>query len=305
MNVADLTLQADVAHWSWTIALFLWFVGIAGMGSVAYYFSRKAPLALTIIISLIVGLLFVVSHLTRWWNLPMTIFTAITEFSFNFGSWMFWGFAILSVHLVLAAVVAAANLSFLKNIPVLKIFVPLLKACNESNLFLGLFAVAGFASTVYSGFLLSTAAGVPLWNTALIPVLWVISASVATVALIELFYVLGWTDEREAAFGLRLGLGLDVMKLLAVLAFIHISLTVGTMGAQIGAARMFSGDLALMTWVGVIGIGILVPLAIGGLSLLIGKKKPLLIVSSVAALAGVLILRAVVLLAGVWEPLVV
>jgi len=301
MNVADLTLQADVAHWSWTIALFLWFVGIAGMGSVAYYFSRKAPLALTIIISLIVGLLFVVSHLTRWWNLPGTIFYAITEFTFNFGSWMFWGFAILSVHLVIAAIVAVANIPFLQRISLLRWAAVL----NESNLFLGLFAVAGFASTVYSGFLLSTAAGVPLWNTALIPVLWVISASVATVALIELFYVLGWTDEREAAFGLRLGLGLDVMKLLAVLAFIHISLTVGTMGAQIGAARMFSGDLAMMTWVGVIGIGILVPLAIGGLSLLIGKKKPLLIISSVAALAGVLILRAVVLLAGVWEPLVV
>ncbi len=301
MNVADLTLQADVAHWSWTIAIFLWFVGIAGMGSVAYYFSRKAPLAITILVSLIVGLLFVVSHLTRWWNLPITIFYAIMEFSFNFQSWMFWGFAILSVHLVLSAIVVVANIPFLQRFWFLRWAAVL----NKSNLFLGLFAFAGFGSTVYSGFLLSTAAGVPLWNTALIPVLWVISASVATVALIELFYVLGWTDEREAAFGLRLGMGLDVMKLLAVLAFIHISLTVGTMGAQIGAARMFSGDLALMTWVGVIGIGILLPLAIGGLSLLIGKKKPLLIVSSVAALAGVLFLRAVVLLAGVWEPLVI
>lgn len=301
MNVADLTLQADVAHWSWTIAIFLWFVGIAGMGSVAYYFSRKAPLAITILVSLIVGLLFVVSHLTRWWNLPITIFYAVLDLSFNFQSWMFWGFAILSVHLVFSAVVVLANIPYLQRFWFLRWAAVL----NKSNLFLGAFAFAGFGSTVYSGFLLSTAAGVPLWNTALIPVLWVISASVATVALIELFYVLGWTDEREAAFGLRLGMGLDVMKLLAVLAFIHISLTVGTMGAQIGAARMFSGDLALMTWIGVIGIGILVPLAIGGLTLLIGKKKPLLIVSSVAALAGVLFLRAVVLLAGVWEPLVI
>lgn len=301
MNVADLTLQADVAHWSWTIALFLWFVGIAGMGSVAYYFSRKAPLAFTIMGSLIVGLLLVVSHLTRWWNLPFTIFYAIMEFSFNFQSWMFWGFVILSVHLAFSAVVVLANISYLQRFW----FLRWAGVLNQSNIFLGLFAAAGFAATVYSGFLISTAAGVPLWNTALIPVLWVISASVATVAVIELFYVFGWSDEREAAFGLRLGMGLDVMKLLAVLAFIHISLTVGAMGAQIGAERMFSGDLALMTWGGVIGIGIILPLLIGAFTLMFGKKKPLLLVSAVAALAGVLFLRAAVLLAGVWEPLVI
>lgn len=301
MNVADLTLQADVAHWSWTIALFLWFVGLAGMGSVAYYFMRRAPLAFTIFGSLVVGLLLVVSHLTRWWNLPVTIFYAIMELSFNFQSWMFWGFVILSVHLAFSAVVVLANISYLQRFWFLRWGAVL----NQSNLFLMGFAAAGFMATVYSGFLLSTAAGVPLWNTALIPVLWVISASVAAVALIELFYVLGWADEREAAFGLRLGMGLDVMKLLAVLAFIHISLTVGSMGASIGAERMFSGDLAVMTWVGVIGIGILLPLAIGVFSLIFGKKKPLLVVSAVAALGGVLFLRAAVLLAGVWEPLVI
>ena len=301
MNVADLTLQADVAHWSWTIALFLWFVGIAGMGSVAYYFSRKAPLAITIFASLVIGLLLVVSHLTRWWNLPVTIFYAVLELSFNFQSWMFWGFVILSVHLVFSAVVVLANIPYLQRFWFLRWGAVL----NQSNLFLGGFAFAGFMATVYSGFLISTAAGVPLWNTALIPVLWVISASVATVAVLELFYVFGWVEEREAAFGLRIGMGLDVMKLLAVLAFIHISLTVGTMGAQIGAERMFSGDLAMLTWIGVIGIGILLPLAIGAFTLLFGKKKPLLAVSAVAALAGVLFLRAAVLLAGIWEPLVV
>ncbi|TVS13131.1 MAG: molybdopterin oxidoreductase [Wenzhouxiangella sp.] len=301
MNVADLTFQSDVAHWSWTIALFLWFVGIAGMGSVAYYFSRKAPLAITILAAMVIGLLLVFSHLTRWWNLPISLFYAVLEFSFNFQSWMFWGFLILGIHVVLAAVVVLANLPFLQRYWFLRWAAVL----NQSNLFLGLFAFVGFMATVYSGFLISTAAGVPLWNTALIPVLWVISASVATVAVIELFYVFGWAEEREAAFGLRLGMGLDVMKLLAIVAFIHISLTVGTMGAQIGAERMFSGDLAVMTWVGVIGIGIFVPLVIGAYTLVAGKKKPLLVVSAVAALSGVLFLRAAVLLAGVWEPLVI
>jgi len=67
---------------------------------------------------------------------------------------------------------------------------------------------------------------------------------------------------------------------------------------------MASGEFALMTWGGVIGIGILIPLAIGAYTVLVKKSKALLLVSSVAALAGVFFLRAVVLLAGVWEPLV-
>jgi formate-dependent nitrite reductase membrane component NrfD len=67
---------------------------------------------------------------------------------------------------------------------------------------------------------------------------------------------------------------------------------------------MASGQYAWMTWGGVVGIGILVPLAIGAYTVLRGKNKPLLALSAVSALAGVFFLRAAVLLAGVFEPLV-
>lgn len=301
MDIVDLTYQKDIAHWTWTIAAFLWFVGIAGMGSVAYLFTRNKALGLTILPAMVIGLLFVVSHLTRWWNLPIALFTAVTEFTFNFQSWMFWGFLILSVHLAFAVVVAAANLDFLKRSAIGGI----LEGLEGNRLFLTIFAFMGFIATAYSGFLISAAAGIPLWNTALIPVLWVISGGVATVALLELYHVFGWTDERVAHSGLRIGLGLDVMKLLAILAFLYIAATVSTIGAQYGAQLMISGDLAMMTWVGVIGIGIIVPIVLGLYSLLFSERKPVLALSAVAALVGVLMLRATILMAGVWEPLVV
>ena len=301
MNIADLTYQADISHWTWTIAAFLWFVGIAGMGSVAYYFVRGKALGITIFASLVIGLLFVVSHLSRWWNLPIALFNAVLEWSFNFQSWMFWGFLILSVHLVFALVVLIRHLDFLRNYSLLR----MIGDVADNNLFLGVFGAVGFMATVYSGFLIAAASGIPFWNTALIPVLWVISASVAAVALIELYHVFGWTDEKAASIGMRLGLGLDVMKLLAILAFLYIAATVGTIGAQYSADLMISGDLASFTWIGIIGIGILLPMILAVFSMKFGERKPVMFVSSIAALVGVFMLRATILLAGVWEPLVV
>ncbi len=301
MNIADLTYQADISHWTWTIAAFLWFVGIAGMGSVAYYFVRGKALGITIFASLVIGLLFVVSHLSRWWNLPIALFNAVLEWSFNFQSWMFWGFLILSVHLVFALVVLIRHLDFLRNYSLLR----MIGDVADNNLFLGVFGAVGFMATVYSGFLIAAASGIPFWNTALIPVLWVISASVAAVALIELYHVFGWTDEKAASIGMRLGLGLDVMKLLAILAFLYIAATVGTIGAQYSAGLMISGDLASFTWIGIIGIGILLPMILAVFSMKFGERKPVMFVSSIAALVGVFMLRATILLAGVWEPLVV
>lgn len=301
MNIAHLTYQADISHWTWTIAAFLWFVGIAGMGSVAYYFVRGKALGITIFASLVIGLLFVVSHLSRWWNLPIALFNAVLEWSFNFQSWMFWGFLILSVHLVFALVVLIRHLDFLRNYSLLR----MIGDVADNNLFLGVLGAVGFMATVYSGFLIAAASGIPFWNTALIPVLWVISASVAAVALIELYHVFGWTDEKAASIGMRLGLGLDVMKLLAILAFLYIAATVGTIGAQYSAGLMISGDLAGFTWIGIIGIGILLPMILAVFSMKFGERKPVMLVSSIAALVGVFMLRATILLAGVWEPLVV
>lgn len=299
MNVPGLYFQGDIAHWTWTIAWFLWFVGIAGMGSLAYFFVRRAPLAYLIFGSLAIGLVLVISHLSRWWNLPAVIFNMIINWTMNWGSWMLIGIVLLSIHLFLALILVIAHLKFSDTLKWLR----WTRTLQQNTLYLGAFGFLGVMVTVYSGFLISQAAGIPLWNTALIPVLWVISGAVAAIAVLELFYLFGWIDEKISIFGVRIGIGLDALKLLAVLAFLHVSLSVGSAGARIGALEMVSGQYALMTWLGVIVIGILVPLGIGIYTVIKGKNKPLLAVSAVAALAGVLMLRAVVLLAGAFEPL--
>jgi len=49
-----------------------------------------------------------------------------------------------------------------------------------------LLAAVGLLVTIYSGFLIAAAPGIQFWNTALIPVLWMLSASVCALALTEL-----------------------------------------------------------------------------------------------------------------------
>lgn len=300
MAPADLHFQVDIAHWGWSIAWFLWFVGIAGMGSVAYYFVRKAALSYVIFGSLAVGLVLVVSHLGRWWNLPRTLWVMVTSGIFNYTSWMIVGIVLLSVHLVLSVIIVASHIPWLQRVGWLTWTATL----SRANPYLAVYAFLGFMATVYSGFLITQAAGIPLWNTSLIPVLWVVSGSIAAIAVIELMYVFGLIESNVSSLAVRLGIGLDAIKLLAVLGFLHVALAYGSAGARIGATAMASGEYALMTWGGVIGLGILVPLAIGAYTVLVRKSKALLVVSSVAALAGVFFLRAVVLLAGAWEPLV-
>ncbi len=300
MGAADVNFQVQIAHWGWSIVWFLWFVGIAGMGSVAYYFVRKAALSYVIFGSLALGLVFVVSHLGRWWNLPRTLWTMVTNGIFNYTSWMIIGIVLLSIHLILSVVIVASHLPWTRRVG----WLTWTGTLGRSNAFLALYAFLGFMATVYSGFLLTQAAGIPLWNTSLIPILWVVSGSIAAIAVIELMYVFGLVESSVSTLAVRLGIGLDAIKLLAVLAFLHVALSYGSAGARIGATAMASGEYAWMTWGGVVVLGILVPLAIGAYTVLVGKNKALLVVSSVAALAGVFFLRAVVLLAGAWEPLV-
>jgi len=301
---SDITFQSEIAHWTWTIAFFLWFIGLGGMTSIAYYWVRKAAVSYAILVSIIVGLLFVVSHLARWWNLPIVVWTMLINLHLNYTSWMFIGVCVLSVHLVMAAILALSHMEFiLRRIPFLGFLRHVRGEHIVGNAFCVLFGIVGFVSVIYSGFLLTAAVGVPFWGTALIPVLWVLSGGIAAIALLELLYVFGYVDERVSLFGMKLGLGIDALKLFAIFSLLHVAVTLGSQGARISAEQMIWGDLALMTWGGVIGLGILVPMALSGYMLSAGKNKALIAVSAVSALAGVLLLRAAVLLAGVWEPL--
>ena len=57
----SLTPQLAAAHWGWTIAFFLWFIGLSGMLMALFYFVRDKRIALVSFVASILGCVFVLS----------------------------------------------------------------------------------------------------------------------------------------------------------------------------------------------------------------------------------------------------
>jgi formate-dependent nitrite reductase membrane component NrfD len=284
--------------WSpWLIGPFLWFAGIAGMGSVAYALmklfkveEKLRELALVVFASTVLGLLFVVADLSRPLNMPSAILSSLAQGIFLaklVRSWMTIGISLLfllllfTLLLVLRHTVASG-----------------LAKLTDAKWFLVLLAVVGFLVTIYSGFLISSAPGVPFWNTALIPVLWVISASICAIAVLKVLV----HSEAVTHLLTRAGLSLDVGELVALLALVATPLYSGPQAARESAEALVAGALAPAFWLGVVVIGALVPLALGFL-LLKKEDRRLGMAAAACALLGALILRVLVIQAGVFEAL--
>jgi formate-dependent nitrite reductase membrane component NrfD len=161
-----------------------------------------------------------------------------------------------------------------------------------------LLAAVGLLVTIYSGFLIAAAPGIPFWSTAL-PVLWMLSALVCALALTELMI----HRDDITKFIIRAGSGLKVAELIAVLALVNLAIYGGSTAAKTSGWALVCGPLAPAFWGGVVAVGILVPLAIGLVSWR-REINQLLAAVAILALIGALMLRIVVLQAGVFEPVV-
>ena len=126
-----------------------------------------------------------------------------------------------------------------------------------------------------------------------------LSASVCALALTEL--LIHRNDVTK--FTVRAGTALEVAELIAVLALVNLAIYGGTAIARTSGWALVYGPLAPAFWGGVVAVGILIPLAIGLMSLR-REIKLLLATAAILALIGALILRIVVLQPGVFEPVV-
>ena len=202
MDLSDFTAQVQAAHWGWTIALFLWLVGLSGMGMFLNNWVREKALVYVCTITGILGTLLVMSHLTRILNLPIAAIHALMEMSFNFGSWMFIGICLLVLQccLTLFYSLVFAGVIFKSE------------GCRrlvEGDWFNYAAAAVGVAATIYSGFLLTQAVGVTLWNTALIPLLWIMSGMASAMGCIELLAISGRLPHEKVLWGRRTSLWVE------------------------------------------------------------------------------------------------
>lgn len=149
--------------------------------------------------------------------------------------------------------------------------------------------------TLYTGVLLSGTANV-LWNTWLLPILFVISAMVTGIASIVLILaalrVLGWVEEEGAQIPKmeKFNSQLIILQLAVVVLFVLFKITTVPMLSIIGLGY------GLLWWIGIVGLGLVVPMVWG----LKGDAKAPQNSLGVAALVllGGFFLRYVILMAG-------
>jgi formate-dependent nitrite reductase membrane component NrfD len=162
--------------------------------------------------------------------------------------------------------------------------------------------MAALAVAVYTGFVLNTVKAVPFWNSTLLPILFVLYGIMSGFGVAVIIALSGGDIELAAAeTGSR---WLLIINAVLVAIYLWTAANRGTTGRQ-SVLEQIRGSMAGIFWVGIVVLGIIVPLLIALASYLASEISSGLLIAGVACeIAGGLALRYCVLKAGAYKPLV-
>ncbi len=154
---------------------------------------------------------------------------------------------------------------------------------------------------VYKGFVWASSKGIPLWNTPLVPVLYIAYALRGGTAALMLMAAAGSAHE-PIGFLEPIKLWLAVST--AVLVLIYIDVMRGSgMTALRSVNLMLFGRVALPFYFGAIALGLIVPIAIGGFAYFGELSPALLVLLGCLSLLGDLSIIYCIAKAGLYRPL--
>lgn len=161
--------------------------------------------------------------------------------------------------------------------------------------------VFAFAVAAYTGFLLGVVDAYPLWNNAILPVLFVISALASGLAAVNLCGLILDRENIEKMFDLKKGhVVLGVAEIIALVVMFIIVASGDPQGAA-SIQSMLTGGFAGMFWIGLVLVGLLMPLLIGAYALRASEGSQSSVALEYASECGVLVggfmLRLLVVLA--------
>ena len=162
----------------------------------------------------------------------------------------------------------------------------------------GIFA---FAQSIYTGFAVSYVSAIKVWNSAIVPVLFV-TCGVSGGLAILLAIMIGQNSAQIAHLENIIRV---VLIAFAVIVGVYLwNATYSSTAAKDAVIRLIGGVLAPLFWVGVFLFGIVIPVAISVTTYWVhDASSGLLIFAIVSEIIGGLALRFAVLKAGVYEPL--
>lgn len=291
--------------WGTIIAMYLFLAGLsAGAFLTSSYVARKYPSATTIRITgrimspvlMGIGLLLLIIDAEAGMKNPVAFIYLFT----NFNSVMTIGTYFISFFMIAAAYVAL--MEFLK------------KDFNKIGEYVGIiFAVA---TAIYTGFLIGVIGAVPLWNTSILPILFVVSALSTGIAATLLVSGIINKHVIHKVIGLKkIHLTLLISELFLIFTMFIITSSSNEIAAE-SVSSILSGEYSLLFWIGLIAIGLILPILVESVELLSARKMSNTkaglqiattgshsivgtLVTEISVLVGGFILRMLILLAAI------
>jgi len=285
--------------WGWQIPVYLFLGGmVAGFMIIAGYFTLKGHhkhsdfasfylphISLVFLTAGMFALFLDLEHKLFVWRLYLT-FEPTSPMSW--GSWI-----LLLVYPALwLNTLVSIPASFRNRIPIFDRISAqinrhpfLIKNIGTLNMVLG--GLLG----MYTGVLLSALGARPLWNSAMLWVLFLTSGLSSAAAFVHLLT----TDKTERETLAKADNGFLIFELF-VIALFFVGMLTSTAPHQAAARLLLNGPYAAVFWTFVIVLGILVPLMIQLLA--VNHRVKHTIVAPLLVIAGGLILRFVIVLAG-------
>lgn len=315
-NMAGSLAQYNEIYWPWPIALYLFLAGLSAgslMVSLLVKFNRhesntnsiwdamvKAG-ALIAPLSISVGLLLLIIDLGK----PFTFYLLLIKY--NFTSVMSIGVLCLLIYTPLAFLYALMIFEReIKNIELLKFLVPIINTIRSfarfsKNIEYVLFFLA-ICVGAYTGFLLSAISKVPLWNTPVLPLLFLVSgfsSGIAANILIGMFCFKAHLNKENIKYLLVLDLR-AIMLEIPILFLLFVGMFYSGGDSLVALKAIFNHEFySKIFWLGVFGIGLLMPVIIAFTVLKNHAYKPVyIIINSIVVLIGVVMLRFFVVYAG-------
>lgn len=164
--------------------------------------------------------------------------------------------------------------------------------------------IFAFLTIIYAGFVMASVNGIALWNTAVLPVLFLV---------LGVWGGLGLTVLTTLATGVTAGLGTveDLSRVFliafAFIVFVYLfTVRYQTSTGKVSVNAIVTGKLAPLFWIGVVLLGTALPVGVALGSWLAGVSVPVAFLSLliIFELLGDLSLRYCVLKAGLYAPLI-
>lgn len=251
--------------WGTIIGTYLF---LAGLGGGAYasatYLRIREPECVHIIrygrviapVCVIVGLVLLMVDATAGFHNPLRFALLLT----NFGSVMTWGVVFLAVFVIIALIVVVMDL---------------LGKGLKIPLWLDVAGAAfGICVCVYTGCLLGVAKTFPLWNNALLPILFLVSAVSTGMAAMLLVATIGAPREFDKVVGFRkFHFFLPIAEMVLVASLLFVTYNSAESAGAASVMNLVAGDCAVAFWLVFILIGLVIPTAIEWHMLFFASEK--------------------------------